>query len=493
MSPPTPQTTDDALRVTPVNARGVSADGAYVLYWMIAARRTCWNFAIDRAIAWAKALEKPLCVVEALRCGHRWASDRLHRFILDGMRENRAALAAAPVMHHTFVEPRDGDGRGMFAAMAARACVVVTDDFPCFMLPRMVAAAAEQSPVRMEQVDSNGLLPMRAATQPYPTAFALRRFLQKTLPDFLLNAPHPDPLMGLKLPRPPKLPAEVLRRWPAADDALLAGEPAALGRLAIDHTVAPTTTRGGAAAARDALKRFLDWCLARYADERNQPQEDVASGLSPYLHFGHLSVHEIFTAVARREGWSPARLAATCAGKKEGWWGMSPPAEAFLDELVTWRELGFNFCRLRADYDRYESLPDWARTTLDKHARDRRAHCYSLKQFEEAATHDPLWNAAQTQLRREGRIHNYLRMLWGKKILEWSSSPREALEFMIELNNKYALDGRNPNSYSGIFWVLGRYDRPWFPERPIFGTIRYMSSDNTARKVRVGEYVRRYS
>ena len=171
---------------------------------------------------------------------------------------------------------------------------------------------------------------------------------------------------------------------------------------------------------------------------------------------------------------------------------MSEAAEAFLDELVTWREIGFNMCWQGEDYERYESLPDWAIKTLAVHAKDRRRYLYSLGDFEAAATHDPLWNAAQTQLLIEGRIHNYLRMVWGKKILEWTPSPREALEVMIELNNKYALDGRDPNSYTGILWCLGRYDRAWGPERPIFGKVRYMSSENTMRKVRVNEYMEKY-
>jgi deoxyribodipyrimidine photo-lyase len=172
---------------------------------------------------------------------------------------------------------------------------------------------------------------------------------------------------------------------------------------------------------------------------------------------------------------------------------MSASAEAFLDQIVTWRELGFNLCWQRSDYDRYDSLPDWARRTLAAHARDRREHVYTLEQFEAAATHDPLWNAAQRQLVREGRIHNYLRMLWGKKILQWTPGPEAALAVMLELNDKYAVDGRDPNSCSGIFWVLGRYDRAWGPERPVFGTVRYMSSENTARKVRVKEYVKAWS
>jgi deoxyribodipyrimidine photo-lyase len=180
-------------------------------------------------------------------------------------------------------------------------------------------------------------------------------------------------------------------------------------------------------------------------------------------------------------------------GKREGWWNAGPDVEAFLDQLITWRELGFNMCAHNSAYDSFKSLPDWAIQTLTAHKGDPRPVKYKSRQFEDAATDDELWNAAQTQLREEGRIHNYLRMLWGKKILEWSRTPEEALQTMIDLNNKYALDGRDPNSYTGIFWVLGRYDRPWFPERPIFGTVRYMSSANTARKMNVRDYLRRYS
>ena len=167
--------------------------------------------------------------------------------------------------------------------------------------------------------------------------------------------------------------------------------------------------------------------------------------------------------------------------------------ESFLDELVTWREIGFNMCWQRDDYDQFDSLPDWAQKTLHDHEGDIRPSLYSLEEFETGATHDPLWNAAQTQLLQEGRIHNYLRMLWGKKILHWSETPRDALEIMIQLNNKYAIDGCDPSSYSGIFWVLGRYDRAWGPEREVFGKVRYMTSENTARKFRVRNYVKQFS
>ncbi len=255
-----------------------------------------------------------------------------------------------------------------------------------------------------------------------------------------------------------------------------------LAALPIDQTVGAAPFAGGSGAAEKTFKRFLNSTLRQYPDERNEPAADGTSGLSPYLHFGHISAHEIFHRIAAAESWSKDSLATKTAGKRSGWWGMSEAAEAFLDQLVTWRELGFNMCATCDDYDRYESLPAWALATLAKHERDRRPTVYSLAEFESARTHDPLWNAAQRQLLSEGRLHNYLRMLWGKKILEWSASPQEALATMIELNNKYAVDGRDPNSYSGIFWILGRYDRAWGPERPIFGTVRYMSSREYGQK-----------
>ncbi len=251
--------------------------------------------------------------------------------------------------------------------------------------------------------------------------------------------------------------------------------------------------RGGPKQAELVLKRFLENRLSLYPEDRNHPDEEGTSGLSPYLHFGHISVHQIFDRLVKKEEWSSKMISRKTTGSRSGWWGMSEAAEAFLDELVTWRELGFNMCWQRDDFDQYGSLPDWARQTLKKHSKDKRPYLYTLKAFETAKTHEPLWNAAQNQLVQEGKIHNYLRMLWGKKILHWTKTPKEALKVMIELNNKYALDGRDPNSYSGIFWVLGRYDRAWGPERRVFGKVRYMSSKNTARKLRLKEYLDKYT
>jgi deoxyribodipyrimidine photo-lyase len=484
-------TTIPDLRIRACNSRPVREDGDFVLYWMTACRRLGWSFALERAAGQARRWRKPLVILEPLRCGYRWASDRIHRFVLDGMADHASRLAASEVLYHPYAEPEPGAGKGLLAALGARACLVVTDDFPAFFLPRMVAAAGSRLPVRLEAVDSNGLLPLRAADKDFVTAAHFRRFLQRVLPEHLEQAPAEDPLAEPLPPRLKALPAAIVRRWPAADAGLLAG--GSLAALPIDHSVPPVAgTRGGDAAGERTLARFLDERLERYGAGRNDPGEEVTSELSPHLHFGSVSPHQMLAAVAARERWTPERLGRRATGAREGWWGMSAAAEKFLDEAVTWREVGYNMAAHRTDFEDYESLPEWARTTLARHESDPRTALYPRAGFEAAATHDELWNAAQGQLREEGRIHNYLRMLWGKKVLHWSRTPREALATLIDLNNKYALDGRDPNSYTGIFWCLGRYDRPWPPERPVFGTVRYMTSESTRRKFKVDGYIARF-
>lgn len=482
-----------AQRIRNLNNAELNPGGQYVLYWMISYRRTSWNFALQRAVEMAVELDRPLLVFEPLNCDYPYASDRLHRFLLQGMADNLQALAERPVTYYPYVEPAAGAGKGLLAALSVQACLVVTDDFPAFCLPRYLASAGKHLPMRLEAVDGNGLLPMRLADHAYPTAYAFRRFLQKVLPQHLMEWPQPEPLTSLKGAVAMDLPQAITERWPSALPALQQGGEYRLDKLPIDHTLAPGVIRGGQRAARKRLADFLADKLARYSEDRNHPDLEVTSGLSPYLHFGHISSHEIFAAIVDREDWGPHDLALRSDGKRSGWWQMTVDAEAFLDQLVTWRELGFNMCCFNPEHYRsYHSLPEWARKTLHEHRQDSRPNCYSLQEFAMAQTHDPLWNAAQNQLRREGVLHNYLRMLWGKKILEWSASPEQALEIMLELNDRYALDGRDPNSYSGIFWCLGRYDRAWGPEREIFGKVRYMSSANTRRKVKLTKYLEKY-
>lgn len=486
--PPVPE-----IRVKKVNDKKINPDGDFILYWMIGSRRLQWNYSLDRALEWAVKLNRPVIVLEALRCDYKWASERLHKFIMEGMACNYRDAEGKNILYYPYAEPAVNAGKGLLKALSEHACLTVTDDFPVFFLPSMVKRAADLVSTYLELVDSNGLLPLMEPDREFTTAYSFRRFLQKRLPAFLPDHPDKSPLDSPDIPAAGRIPGQIKKKWPPVPVESLKKCNELIKNLPVDHGVTGAGLMGGTKTARGLLNMFINEKLPGYSERRNQPEQDAQSGLSPYLHFGHISSHEIFHRVQENENWHIGKLSEKTDGKRSGWWGMSGSSEEFLDQLVTWREIGFNMCSRRPDCDRYESLPDWAKKTLKDHEMDEREYIYSPEEFENAGTHDPLWNAAQRQLKKEGIIHNYLRMLWGKKILEWSETPKKALKTMLHLNNRYALDGRDPNSLSGIFWTLGRYDRAWGPERKIFGKIRYMSSKNTARKVRVTDYIKKYS
>lgn len=484
----------------------VDQSGAFVLYWMHSCHRLQWSFALDHALALARTLGKPLLILETIGLGDRWDSLRHHTFALTALQENQARFSRKRqgppgIAYFPWIERSPGEMPDLLEHLSRQAAVIVTDDEPSPLqssISQGLARLARSCPVRADLIDGAGILPWRAASKVYLSAYDFRRFLQKNLARHLTEAPHPNPLEEPLLHDLPAFPhrlAHLKKLFPGDTHRFIEDETreGALQELPIDHGVPPSPVRGGPAAAQDVWHTFLRDKLTAYPEARSHPDDDGSSGLSPYLRHGQISVHQLFSDLTARESWTTDRLGTVCRGHKSGWWGMSPAVEAFLDELITWRELGRNFSFHRDDVDRYDSLPAWAQMTLERHRNDKRPSSYHLEAFAAGGTHDHLWNAAQQQLRTEGRLHNYLRMLWGKKILEWSSRPEEALHVMVELNNRYALDGRDPNSYAGIFWVLGRYDRPWGPERPVFGTIRYMSSDNTAKKLRVRAYLRTYS
>lgn len=470
----------DHTRIRRVNDQE-ARPGSYVLYWMISARRTRFSFALEHALDRCREHGVPLLVLEGLRVGHQYAADRHHQFVLDGMRDNRRALEAAGVRALTYVERQPGEGRGLLTALARDAACVVTDYFPGYFLPRMVEAAGRALPVRLEMVDGNGLLPIFGVERTFTRAHSFRRHLQKVLPGHLAEVPLPEPLDGYDLGRA-VVDAETVSRWQL--DAPLPDP----GTLPIDHTV-PTTPgqRGGAEEARRRWRAFLE-LLPEYGEERNHPDSDCQSNLSPYLHYGQIGTHELVHDLLL--DWDIGQLGPV-TGSREGWWGIEPASEAFLDQVITWRELGY--VSRSQDAMGYDDLPAWAHKTIAEHAADPRPVVYDLDTLESAATEDPIWNAAQRQLVTEGRIHNYLRMLWGKKVLQWSPSAREAFSRLDTLNDRYALDGRDPNSRSGIGWVFGRFDRAWGPVRPIFGKLRYMTSDSAKRKLRMNAYLRRWS
>ena len=491
-------------RLRPLNGLSVRGDGDFVVYWMIAQRRLRHSAALDHAVGAANELKKPLLIVEPLRVDYPWASDRMHRFVLDGMANHAQDLRSSGVLYWPYVEPTVGAGKGFLKTISEHACRVVIDDHPCFHYPNLLAAAGQQARCLIEAVDGCGVLPLRATTRCFATAHSFRRFLQRELPTHLRDVPRASPLDQLRTRADKTLgnviSASILRRWSPADDTLLlASGSENLENLPIDHSVTPVdavgygSSVGGYDEARARLDAFMSGRLDRYVEEGRHPSEPVTSQLSPYLHFGMISPHEVLARVADAGGVDLSGLAPGRRGARQGWWGLAEGPEAFLDQLVTWRELGFNMCATRDDYMLYGSLPEWAQATLHEHRRDLRDPTYDRETLEQADTHDDLWNAMQRQLVSEGRIPGYLRMLWGKNILRWSPSPESALQTMIHLNDKYALDGRDPNSYAGIGWVLGRYDRAWGPERRIFGKVRYMTSKSTRRKLPTEDYIASYA
>lgn len=507
---PTVESVPD-LRIHALNTGDIATGGDYVLYWMTAARRFNYNYALQRAVELANELDKPLVILDALRLGYPWASARFHYFIIEGMHD--LAAIDQPATYLNFIESHtqsdaddalrsSGSGRGLLEALSTRACAIIGDDFPCFFLPKMHAAVAPRLGPRFEVVDANGWIPMRATDKVHTTAYSYRRWIQKNIREHLY-LPLGNPLARLKNTQAPDL-GEIQKRWqfstpgdwltpPATTSKEIAPTPCSIEALDIDQQVVRAELVGGCSAADERCTRFIARLLGDYQVNRNHPDLDATSGLSPYLHFGHISSQQIVLEIMRAEDWHVDDLGLEAKGKREGFWGMSPSAEAFMDQVITWRELGYNFCHHRPDdYDQYSSLPEWAKTTLAEHRGDPRTEGYDLARLEHAQTGDPIWNAAQRQLVQTGVMNNYLRMLWAKKILQWTPSPEEALERAIHLNNKYSLDGRNPNSYSGVFWTFGRYDRAWGPERPIFGKIRYMTSDSTKRKLKMSEFLATY-
>ncbi len=321
-------------------------------------------------------------------------------------------------------------GRGELERWTASAAAVVTDDWPETLdpLPRFDCEAYA--------VDSSCIVPGSVIPGRAYAAMSIRPKIHRALPQFLKRAPRvrvERPFEGT-LPDPPE-------------------------------------GSGGRAEGKRVLRRFLEERLHRYAAEKNEPSAHATSELSPYLHFGHISSLE--AALAVQDYAAEHRLVA----------------DEFLEELIVRRELAFNFARTARRVDTLEELPEWARATLAKHAADTRDPAYSRAQFEEAATYDDLWNATQKELLRRGRIHGYYRMYWGKKILEWSRTPEEALATMIELHDRYAIDARDPNTYTNILWCFGLHDRPW-PERPVYGTVRSMSRAGMERKTDVAAYIR---
>jgi deoxyribodipyrimidine photo-lyase len=481
-----------------------SKPGNCVVYWMISARRTEWNHGLEHAIDLASERNLPLVVVEPLAIAHGWANDRSHTFLIQGMMNNGNAFEDSPITYIPYVETKPGEGQGLLEKWQEYADVMVIDDFPVYYPMRVMEIAISIGKCDIHSVDSNGFMSLRGQNRSFTTAYSLRRHLHKTIITHMTEFPHPNPISkGDGLPKikqsiiddifkesgTPITPYEFLWRICEMKDIGLN----ALSNLAIDHSVPPVQhVKGGSVEALSIWTEFLKSRLSNYATDRNQPELNGSSGLSPYLHFGHISPHKVLSDIFETHNWDISGINLPHNGRRAGWWGLPSDVESFLDQIITWRDLGFLHCANVPNHHKFESIPEWAQKTLKEHESDPRPYIYSFEQFENADTHDELWNAAQRQLTTDGVIHNYLRMLWGKKILEWTPTPEIAMQYMVDLNDKWALDGRDPNTYTGIGWVLGKFDRGW-TERAVYGKIRCMTTDSTKRKFKTSGYVDAYS
>ena len=477
------------------------ATGRYVLYWMQQQRRLHDNFALQHAVYQANTLGLPLLIYEALRVDYPFAADRHHGFALASMIEHRQVLADTPgIGYFPYVEMAPGEGKGLVDALVGQAAWVVTDEIPCFIVPghnRALQRIARSHNVPATAVDSCGLLPIALLDKPCPSAAVFRRHVHKHMAHALQASPSKFPLKNLtSTDWDAKNLNTIHKRWPASHewlDSFATNPVSALAQLPIDHDVPYLPGRGGTRQGQRELEAFVANRLAQFGEKKGDACESTHSGLSPYLHWGHLSSHEIVQAAWEHERpWDPGLLPEK-GGKRIGFWPLSEPTQTFLDQICTWRELGHHTASLRPElYDSFDIIPDWAQKSLMAHSSDTREFEYTLEEFEQGRTHDDIWNATMGQLREDGIIHSYLRMLWSKKILEWSPNPQQAYEWTIYLNNKWAVDGRNANSWSGVLWCFGLYDRPWF-ERDVFGVIRFMSSASTSKKMKLGSYLERYT
>jgi deoxyribodipyrimidine photo-lyase len=440
-------------RITERRGGAPDPEGSCVVYWMQRAQRATDNPALDVAVRAGNELKKPVVVFLAPVPFYPRANLRHYCFLAEGIPDIAEELAARDVGFVLRTYP--GHSLLKFCG-EVRPAMVIGDENPMREPEQWRVKAAARIRVPLWTVDADVVVPTKLLLKEQFAARTIRPRIHALLPQFL--------------ERPQNLKAQV--RWtPQARPHSLLPHDDFMSGWKLDRSVQPVPSwRGGSKRGVRVLREFVSRRLADYPESRNHPERHGTSGLSPYLHFGHLGPLTVALAVQRSD--APARA-----------------KEAFLEQVIVRRELAINFVHFNPAYDSMESLEPWARRSLSEHARDRRTVIYSEKELEQGLTHDPLWNAAQKQMVLAGWMHNYLRMYWAKKILEWSPSAAVAYQRAVRLNDRYELDGRDPNGYAGIAWaIVGKHDRAW-AERPVYGKIRYMSLASTGRKFDSRRYI----
>jgi deoxyribodipyrimidine photo-lyase len=453
------RTLSDNPRIT-VRRPGLPLKGGKsIVYWMQRAERGIDNPALDLAIEIGNELDLPVIVFFSAISNFPHANLRHYAFLNQGLCDIEEDLAERNV---SFVVRRPPENKLEALLEEVGAAMLIGDENPCREPERWRNVLAKRVKLPFWTVDADVVVPSSLFSKHQYMLHIMRTKLNAELPKYLIAGRR------TKAKKPWSRP-KGFENFRVTDDVTA-------GWKSLDRSVKPVDTfTGGTHAALKRLTHFVDHQLADYDKQRNHPETDGTSQMSPYLHFGHISPLTIALAVDE----------AVKAGK-----ATQAARDSYINELIGWRELSVNFVKYFPNYDSIECAPEWAQKTLREHAADKRDPTYTLEELERAETYDELWNAAQMQMVNTGWMHNYLRMYWAKKILEWSPNPAKALEWAVILNDKYELDGRDPNGYNGIAWAIGGvHDRPWF-DRPIFGTVRYMSGASTGKKFDSKRYIR---
>ena len=430
-------------------------NGKMVLYWMQQSQRVEFNHALEFAIDQANALHLPLLVGFALSSFPE-ANRRHYSFMLEGLRETQERLALRGIGFCI----RQGAPETVIPELAQSAALLVGDVGYLRVQREWRKTVAQRITCPFIVVESDVIVPVEAASDHEEfAARTLRPKIHRLLTEYL---------------KPLRARAISIPSLNGVKQSLSLDDPATLCRqLRVDESVPPASgLAGGFYAANKQLEHFLHHRLADYAESNSDPVLNACSHMSAYLHFGQISALDIALRVL---GSDTPKMAI----------------DAYLEQLIVRRELSMNACWFNPGYDRFDTLPPWARKTLNEHRKDKRDYVYTREQWETGATHDPCWNAAQTEMVKSGQMHNYMRMYWGKKLIEWSRTPEEAFETALYLNNKYEIDGRDPNGFVGVAWCFGRHDRAW-TERPVFGKIRYMNANGLNRKFDMQSYLERW-
>ncbi len=448
----------DDPRVTVRCAGAPLKDGKSVVYWMQRAQRGLDNPAVDLAIKIGNELGLSVVAFFSAISNFPHANLRHYAFLNQGLKDIEDDLAERNV---SFIVRRPPANSLEKLLAEVGASMLIGDENPCREPERWRRVLARRLELPFWTVDADVVVPSALFPKHQYMLHIMRPKLLAELPKYLNAMPH--------------IKAEKSWKRPTGFESFHVTDDVTEGWRSFDRSVKPVDSfTGGTRAAQERVKHFVAHGLADYAKQRNHPETDGTSMLSPYLHFGHIS---------------PVTIALACEEAVRVGKATAAARDAYFNELIGWRELSVNFVKYVPNYDSIESAPEWAQNTLREHAGDRRDPEYTLDQLERAETYDDLWNAAQTQMLKTGWMHNYLRMYWAKKILEWAPNPALAWEWAVILNDKYELDGRDPNGYQGIAWALGGvHDRPWF-ERPIFGTVRYMSGASTGKKFDSKHYI----